>query len=133
MQQPLRPCRPKLPLLPISLLSIGLLLVGCSHPLVFNGPFGEGLAREKCLSNCRATKEKCDADARYAFQQCEAGYSESWTNHRYCQSTSAQPDECGYPWWSCSQNLYGYCSNRYWECRDACPKAPKYESKVSVR
>ena len=119
MQQPLRPSHPTRTLLLIPLLSIGL-LAGCAQPPGGDGEVGRGLAVNACINRCQATKDKCDADARYDFAQCEAGYSTSWSDYRWCQSSALGTPNCGYPWWSCSQNLYGYCSNRYWECRDAC-------------
>lgn len=74
-----------------------------------------------CTSECRTAKEKCDDNARYQYRQCEAGYATAQRDYRWCNSSSAE--ECGYPWWSCSENLYGYCTNRFNECLLACRRA----------
>lgn len=71
-----------------------------------------------CVNRCRETREQCDDNARWEYKQCQAGYSAAQRDYRWCNS--ADWDQCGYPWWSCSQNLYGYCSNRDAECRRTC-------------
>jgi len=71
-----------------------------------------------CRNRCQTVKDQCDDDARYDYRQCEAGYQRAQRDFRWCNSSS-EP-ECGYPWWSCSENLYGYCINRFRECSDAC-------------
>ncbi|WP_157817916.1 hypothetical protein [Candidatus Thiodictyon syntrophicum] len=77
-----------------------------------------------CLSRCQSVKDRCDDDARYDYRQCEAGYQVAQRDFRWCNSSS-EP-ECGYPWWSCSENLYGYCTNRFRECSDACRQPQRW-------
>lgn len=97
-----------------------LLLGGCV------GPMGPGAAPEhqiaaiRCLSDCQHTKDACIVDARHDYQQCQAGYSASFRGYRGCLASSMSSNECGYPWWSCAENLYGYCTNRYSDCERAC-------------
>jgi hypothetical protein len=94
------------------------LLGGCARPVVLDDTLLEQMAENACVSRCQATKNACDDEARWDFSRCEADYQSAWRTYRYCQASSAEG--CGYPWWSCAENLYGYCSNRYWECREAC-------------
>jgi hypothetical protein len=77
-----------------------------------------------CVGQCRETKEGCDDDARWKYRQCETGYSAAQSDYRWCNA--ADRGKCGYPWWSCSENLYGYCTNRYWECRRSCRQPRGY-------
>ena len=96
----------------------GLGLTGCAQ-FSRDAEYLTRQAREiTCISRCQGVKEACDADARYDYQQCQAGYVTAQRNFRWCNADHAE--SCGYPWWSCSENLYGYCTNRYWECRRAC-------------
>ena len=71
-----------------------------------------------CISRCQEVKDQCDDDARYTFQQCQAGYQAAQRTLRWCNASDQE--RCGYPWWSCSENLYGFCTNRFWECQSAC-------------
>lgn len=103
----------------IPLFLIGL-LVGCSPATVLDQPIPQELAENACINRCQATKDTCDAKAHFDYAQCQAGYRNAWSSYRWCQSSSLGPSKCGYPWWGCSENLYGYCTNRYWECHDAC-------------
>ena len=95
-----------------------LALVGCTQPI----RSGEDLVRQVqeigCISRCQEIKDRCDDDARFDYAQCQSGYSGAMRNYRWCLASNR--GECGYPWWSCSENRYGYCSNRYWECHNAC-------------
>ncbi|WP_295386360.1 hypothetical protein [uncultured Thiodictyon sp.] len=95
-----------------------LTLAGCTQFAQRSQQLAEQAREITCLSQCRATKEHCDDDARWDYQQCQAGYSTAQRDYLWCNS-SDQP-QCGYPWWSCSENLYGYCTNRYRECRVKC-------------
>jgi hypothetical protein len=104
---------------PMAAASVLLLaLVGCAQPI--RSP--EDLARQVqeigCISRCQETKDRCDADARFDYAQCQAGYSTSKRDYRWCLAAGNR--QCGYPWWTCSENRYGYCTNRYWECHSAC-------------
>lgn len=76
------------------------------------------MAENACINRCQATKDTCDDTARFDYAQCQAGYGQGVRDYRRCRVSSM--DKCGYFWWSCSENNYGYCTNRYWECRDAC-------------
>lgn len=97
-----------------------LLLTACSRPLVLDATLPQQLAEVSCVEECRVTKEQCDEDARYDYRQCEAGYGKSFHDYRWCLASASESKECGYPWWPCAENLYGYCSNRYNECASAC-------------
>lgn len=97
-----------------------LLLAACAKPLVLNATLPQQLAELRCINECRATKEGCVADARYDYRQCQAGYGSSFRVYRWCLASSSDRTQCGYPWWSCAENLYGYCANRYSECARAC-------------
>lgn len=119
MRQSYRPIRHRLPAQLFLLLVLGS-LAGCASHLRLDEPLGEEIRENGCINRCQATKSKCDADARYKYSQCQAGYGESWTDFRYCRASAAVPSECGYPWWGCSENLYGYCTNRYSECYENC-------------
>ncbi len=100
-----------------SLMTLAL-LAGCGRPLSLDSTIPRKVAEIGCVSRCQSAKDTCDADARYAYRQCETGYSEAIRDYRWCQASG--DEQCGYPWWSCAENLYGYCSNRYWDCRNAC-------------
>ncbi len=111
------PAFPRVPSLLLAALAV-LLLGGCSRPLVLDETLPQQLQEIGCISRCQETKVSCDADARFDYRQCEAGYSRSFRDYRWCNASSRE--HCGYPWWSCSENRYGYCSNRYWECHQGC-------------
>ena len=96
------------------------LLGGCAGPLPPGAAPEQQLAAIRCISDCQQTKDACVADARYDYQQCQAGYSGSFRNYRGCLASAPDREHCGYPWWSCAENLYGYCSNRYSDCERAC-------------
>ncbi|HYN76559.1 MAG TPA: hypothetical protein VES73_02050 [Lamprocystis sp. (in: g-proteobacteria)] len=78
-----------------------------------------------CVSHCQEVKDRCDDDARFAYQQCQAGYQTAQRNFRWCNA--ADKEHCGYPWWSCSENLYGACTNRWAECQSAC-RSTRYQT-----
>jgi hypothetical protein len=102
-----------------------LLLAGCAKPLVLDATLPQQFAEISCIEDCRVTKENCTADARYDYRQCEAGYDKSFGDYRGCLASALNREECGYPWWSCAENLYGYCVNRYNECKSACEGGPR--------
>jgi hypothetical protein len=108
------------PLLRAALLAT--LLAGCTQPLVMDQTLPQqiatNLAENACINRCQATKNTCDGEARFDYAQCQADYGQAFRDYRRCNASSME--KCGYPWWSCSENNYGYCTNRYWECRDAC-------------
>lgn len=111
-------------LLMVTGMGMALWLSACSKPLVLDETLPQQLAEISCVEDCRLTKERCDADARYDYSQCQAGYQETFRSYRWCLASSGSRDDCGYPWWSCAENLYGYCSNRYQECERACRSGP---------
>ncbi len=78
------------------------------------------LAELSCIGGCQGVRDQCNADARYSYRQCQAGYSEAFVDYRWCLASAFERSECGYPWWSCAENLYGYCANRATECAQAC-------------
>lgn len=78
------------------------------------------MAEIRCVEQCQLTKDQCDADARYDYRQCQAGYAESFRAYRWCLAAASERDQCGYPWWSCAENRFGYCTNRYHECAQHC-------------
>jgi hypothetical protein len=94
-----------------------LALAGCAQTL-------RQMQEISCIDRCQQTKDRCDADARYDFAQCQEGYSVANRDYRYCLAVGDR--QCGYPWWPCSENRYGYCTNRYWECRHACQRQPPH-------
>ena len=71
-----------------------------------------------CLSQCQVSKDRCDTDARWDYRRCETGYGDAQSDYLWCHSRGEE--QCGYPWWPCSQNMYGYCTNRFHECQLAC-------------
>ncbi|WP_295456658.1 hypothetical protein [uncultured Thiodictyon sp.] len=95
-----------------------LTLAGCAQLASTSQRISKQVAEAPCVGRCRETKDRCDDNARFEYQQCQAGYNTAQRDYRRCNT--ADWDPCGYPWWSCSQNLYGYCTNRYRECRLAC-------------
>lgn len=101
---------------------VGSCLLGCAQPLVMDQTLPQqiatNMAENACINRCQATKDACDGEARFDYAQCQDGYSQSFRDYRRCRASSTE--KCGYPWWSCSENNYGYCTNRYWECHDAC-------------
>jgi len=97
-----------------------LLLTACAKPLVLDSTLPQQFAEISCVNSCRVTKEACDKDARYDNRQCQAGYSESFRDYRWCLASAIDREDCGYPWWPCAENLYGYCINRYNDCERAC-------------
>ena len=103
----------------LGLLSL-LLLTACARPLVLDATLPRQVAELGCLSECRATREACNADARDEYRQCQAGYSSSFRVYRWCLASASEQGECGYPWWSCAENRFGYCTNRYRDCASAC-------------
>lgn len=80
----------------------------------------ERLSELSCIGGCQGARDRCNADARYDYRQCQAGYSEAFRDYRWCLASAFERSECGYPWWSCAENLYGYCANRAVECERAC-------------
>ena len=93
---------------------ISLMLTGCADFLTLYRT-GTEIA---CVSQCMEVKERCDADARWDYRQCETRYAVAQHDYLWCNASDEA--QCGYPWWSCSQNLYGYCTNRYRECQEGC-------------
>lgn len=78
------------------------------------------IARIGCLDACHAKQERCIADARDDYRQCQAGYDSTFRAYRWCLASASEQEECGYPWWSCAENRYGYCANRHSDCTRAC-------------
>ncbi len=101
-----------------------LLLGGCAKPLVLDATLPQQFAELSCIEDCRVTKERCNADARYDYRQCQAGYSKSFSDYRWCLASATGDQDCGYPWWPCAENLYGNCSNRYHDCKRVCEQQP---------
>ncbi|NEX19050.1 hypothetical protein G3480_01750 [Thiorhodococcus mannitoliphagus] len=106
----------------IPLLALG----GCAKSLSPDGPVPQQFVELSCLADCRTDKNNCDEEARYDYRQCEAGYANAFRGYRWCLASALGEDECGYPWWPCAGNLYGYCSNRYQECQRACDPLSVY-------
>jgi hypothetical protein len=98
--------------------TLAALMAGCSTPLVLDETLPQQIETIGCISQCEDRKTRCDDDARFDYAQCEADYKAAWRGYRRCNARS--DDNCGYPWWRCAENRYGYCSNRYWECREDC-------------
>ena len=103
-----------------SSIALLVLLTGCARPLVLDGNLTQQFEKVGCIESCRLDKESCNADARYDYRQCQAGYGKSVRNYQWCRASARSEGECGYPWWSCAENLYGYCANRHSECVRAC-------------
>jgi hypothetical protein len=95
-----------------------LVLAGCAQLQRNTATLQRRVHEIGCTSECRKAKEQCDDNARYQYRQCEAGYVAAQRDFRWCNAKDW--DECGYPWWSCSENLYGFCTNRFNECALAC-------------
>jgi hypothetical protein len=98
-------------------------IAGCSGTSGLNTSLPQTMAEIRCLSDCRAVKDQCQADARFDFRQCQADYSRTFRDYRWCLASAFERSDCGYPWWSCAENLYGYCANRAAECETACRSA----------
>jgi hypothetical protein len=73
-----------------------------------------------CIDRCRDIQGSCNADARFDYRQCQAGYGESFRDYRRCLASAFERSDCVYPWWPCAENRFGYCANRAAECKDAC-------------
>lgn len=102
--------------------AILLALAGCAQPSKTWDDVARQIQIVGCTSRCQETKDRCDADAAFDYAQCQAGYSTAKRDYRWCLAAGNR--QCGYPWWSCSENRYGYCTNRYWECYAACRNTP---------
>ncbi len=100
----------------LSSLVLAALSGGCAQAPGLPGQ----LAELSCIGGCQGVRDQCNADARYDYRQCQAGYSEAFVDYRWCLASAFERSECGYPWWSCAENLYGYCANRATECEQAC-------------
>ena len=100
-----------------------LLATGCAGPSGGERGLADRVAEIGCLSECRARREQCDADARFDYRQCQAGYVDAFSDYRWCLASAIERNDCGYPWWSCAENRHGYCANRASECESAC-RAP---------
>jgi hypothetical protein len=111
---------PRSPKVAAKLLSLALALgvAGCAQFERDSERLARQVQEATCVSHCQGVKEQCDDNARFDYQQCQAGYQAAQRDFRWCNA--ADEEHCGYPWWSCSENLYGYCTNRLWECRSAC-------------
>jgi hypothetical protein len=97
-----------------------LMLSACAKPLVLDATLPQQVAEISCIDRCHSTKDRCDADARDDYRQCQAGYGDSFRAYRWCLASASDRDQCGYPWWSCAANLFGDCANRDSECERAC-------------
>jgi len=98
-----------------------LALTGCAQLGSANARLARQVHEIGCISRCQTVKDQCDDAARFDYRQCEAGYEVAQRDFRWCNESSEE--RCGYPWWSCSENLYGYCTNRFRECSDACRRS----------
>ncbi|UHD15523.1 hypothetical protein [Thiocapsa bogorovii] len=110
--------RSRTPLL--SVVISGLLLAALSGGCAQAPGLPGQLAELSCIGACQGARDRCNADARYDYRQCQAGYSEAFVDYRWCLASAFERSECGYPWWPCAENLYGYCANRAAECEQAC-------------
>jgi hypothetical protein len=119
----------------LGLAALATLSAGCARPPTPDAAFPRQLAELGCIGNCQGVRDRCNADARYDYRQCQAGYSESFSDYRRCLATELDRSRCGYPWWSCAENLYGYCANRAAECEQACrsPAAARPPENLSAR
>lgn len=97
-----------------------LLLVSCAGTRTPEAALSQRVAEIGCVSACRTTQDDCNADARAEYRQCQAGYTSAFRAYRWCLASASEPEQCGYPWWSCAENRFGYCTNRYRECASAC-------------
>lgn len=126
----MRPARPPLtvyfptihgPLLGAVLALVSALaMTGCAKPLVLDATLPQQFAEISCLEECRIARERCEADARYEYRQCQAGHGRSFEDYRWCLASASDRADCGYPWWPCAENLYGLCFNRHNDCKRAC-------------
>lgn len=98
----------------------GILSSGCAHNQSGDATLSSRIAEVACVSRCKGVQDSCNADARFDYRQCQAGYSEAFRDYRWCLASAVSRSECGYPWWPCAENLYGYCANRAAECERAC-------------
>lgn len=102
------------------ILAIPLLLSACAESMVLKAPEEERIAVLGCLDRCQHHREACNDHARDVYRQCEAGWDKSFRAYRWCLASASEKQDCGYPWWSCAENHYGACTNRYRACRRAC-------------
>lgn len=100
-----------------------LLLGGCSRSPGTGPTLSERASQLACVNACRETLEECEQEARFEYRQCQAGYSAAFRDYRWCLASALERGECGYPWWACAENRFGYCSNRATECERACRTA----------
>jgi hypothetical protein len=104
----------------LGLAALATLWTGCAGGPTPDAGLSRQLAELSCIGGCQGVRDRCNADARYDYRQCQAGYAESFGDYRRCLATELDRSRCGYPWWSCAENLYGYCANRAAECEQAC-------------
>jgi hypothetical protein len=116
-----RTFRPHWPFAAAASMLLTLILVGCAQIVQRSEDLARQAQELACINRCQGVKDQCDNDARFDFHQCQAGYRDAQRTFRWCNASN--DEVCGYPWWSCSENLYGYCTNRFWECRNACTRA----------
>ena len=109
-----------------------LLLSACDKPLVVDATLPQQFAVNGCIGECRIAKQRCEDDARYGYRQCQAGYAASFRNYRWCLASGRDTKDCGYSWWSCAENLYGYCFNRFTECTQVCESRYGYRPAAST-
>jgi hypothetical protein len=105
-----------------------ILLAGCSGTSGLGTSLPQTMAEIRCVSDCQAVKDQCQDDARFEYRQCQADYSRAFRDYRWCLASAVERSDCGYPWWSCAENLYGYCANRGAECESACRSASSQSS-----
>jgi len=106
-----------------AILAAPLLLTACAESMVLKAPEEERVAVLGCLDRCQQQRDSCQTRAREDYNQCEASWKANFRDYRWCLASASEPGECGYPWWSCAENHFGACANRYHECRQSC--APK--------
>jgi hypothetical protein len=108
------------PIIGLAAMALVALSAGCVKP----GTLGEHVPRQLteigCISRCKEIQANCNADARFDYRRCQAGYSEAFRDYRWCLASAAERSECGYPWWPCAENLFGACTNRAAECESTC-------------
>lgn len=114
-----RPRAPR-PIIGLAALALVALSGGCVQPGTLGGHLPRQLTEIGCISRCREIQANCNADARFDYRRCQAGYSEAFRDYRWCLASAAERSECGYPWWPCAENLFGACANRAAECESTC-------------
>lgn len=102
---------------------LSLVVTGCAqHATSATHPV-DHLRQLACIGRCQDVQEQCNAQARFDYRQCQAGYSAAFRDYRWCLASTFERSDCGYAWWPCAENRFGNCANQAADCEQACRRA----------